>query len=77
MHIEIDDDLVAKVDEIPGTRGRSAFVRSAIEQAVRDAHHRSDLDAAGSIADHGHEWDADPADWVRQQRRSAASRRAG
>jgi Arc/MetJ family transcription regulator len=77
MHIEIDDDLVATVDEIAGTRGRGDFVRSAIEQAVREANHRSDLDAAGSIADHGHEWDADPAGWVRQQRRSAASRRPG
>lgn len=25
--------------------------------------------ASGSIGDHGHEWDDDPAAWVREQRR--------
>jgi Arc/MetJ family transcription regulator len=77
MHIEIDDALIAKVDELAGSRGRSAFVRSAIELAVRQANRWSDLDAAaGSIPDQGHEWDTDPAGWVREQRR-ADSRRAG
>ena len=77
MHIELDDALVARVDELTGPRGRSAFIRSAIEQAVRQATRWSELDAAaGSIADQGHEWDADPAGWVREQRR-ADSRRAG
>ena len=28
----------------------------------------------GSIADTGHEWDDDPAAWVREQRRSEPSR---
>ena len=77
MHIELDDALVAKVDEMAGARGRSAFVRLAIEQAVRQATRWSDLEAAaGSIDDEGHEWDTDPAGWVRTQRR-ADSRRAG
>jgi Arc/MetJ family transcription regulator len=77
MHIELDDDLVARVDRLAGSRGRSAFVRSAIEQALRQADRRSHLKAAaGAIADHGHAWDEDPGDWVRQQRHADA-RRAG
>jgi Arc/MetJ family transcription regulator len=69
MHIELDDDLVAQVDQLAGARGRSAFVRSAIEAAVRQAARWSQLDAAaGSIAGHGHKWNADPAAWVHSQR---------
>ena len=77
MHIELDDDLVAKVDEIAGPRGHSAFVRRAIQEAVRQKVRWADIEAAaGVIADHGHEWDPDPAEWVRAQRHSDI-RRAG
>lgn len=77
MHIELDDDLVAKVDAIAGARGRSAFVRSAVARAVEQTRRDERLRvAAGSIPDTGHDWDGDPASWVRQQRRSDA-RRAG
>ena len=77
MHIEIEDDLIAQVDRIAGARQRSAFVRNAIEAAIREATRWSNLDAAaGSIADEGHDWDTDPSAWVRDQRR-ADSRRAG
>ena len=71
MHIELDDDLVAQVDQLAGARGRSAFVRSAVQVAVRQAARWSQLDgAAAAISDHGHEWDADPAAWVHSQRRT-------
>lgn len=77
MHIELDDRLVAKVDEMAGARGRSAFVRNAIERAVRSETRWEHLQAAaGSISDDGHEWDTDPAEWVRRQRRGD-SRRGG
>lgn len=77
MHIELDDRLVAAVDEITGSRGRSAFVREAIARAVREHQHWEHLDrAAGAIEDGGHDWDADPAAWVRAQRQ-ADPRRAG
>lgn len=77
LHIELDDQLVAQVDDLAGPRGRSGFVRAAVEQAVRQARRWSDLEvAAGSVADGGHEWDEDPATWVREQRR-ADPRRAG
>lgn len=77
MHIELDDRIVAKVDELAGLRGRSAFVRNAIERAIRSEVRWGQLEAAaGSISDEGHEWDSDPADWVREQRRGD-SRRGG
>ena len=77
MHIELDDALVAKVDELTGARGRSAFVRRAIESAVRDRERRTLLEsAAGAVADREHDWDVDPAEWVRSQRRGDG-RRAG
>ncbi len=77
MHIELDDKLVAQVDLLAGPRGRSAFVRRAVEHAVRQDLRWSDIEgAAGVIESHGHEWDDDPAAWVRQQRR-ADPRRAG
>jgi Arc/MetJ family transcription regulator len=77
MHIEIDDDLVRQIDDIAGPRGRSSFVRTATENAVRQQRRWELLkSAAGSISDTGHDWDDDPARWVHEQRR-ADPRRAG
>ena len=75
MHIELEDELVAQIDEIAGHRRRSAFVREAVHAAL-DQHRRWRLigKAAGSIADSGHDWDDDPAAWVRDQRFGDASR---
>ena len=69
MHIELEDTLVAAIDEIAGHRQRSAFVRKAVRAAV-EQHQRWRLigQAAGSIPDAGHDWDDDPAEWVRNQR---------
>lgn len=77
MHIELDDRLVEQMDELAGPRGRSAFVRAAIERAIRQEQRWADLEAAaGAISDEGHDWDADVAGWVREQRH-ADPRRAG
>jgi predicted transcriptional regulator len=35
IRMELDDDLVAKLDELACPRGRDAFVRTALERAVR------------------------------------------
>jgi Arc/MetJ family transcription regulator len=71
MHIELDDALVAQVDLISGPRGRTAFVRQAVAAAVeQERRWRSLESAAGSIPDSGHDWDEDPAAWVREQRRT-------
>lgn len=77
MHIELDDALVARLDKLAGPRGRSAFVRRAIDAAVRQEQRWSDIEsAAGALENQGHAWDDDPAGWVRQQRH-ADGRRAG
>jgi Arc/MetJ family transcription regulator len=77
MHIELDDRLIADVDRLAGPRGRSQFVRDAVARAVEQAQRWENLEAAaGSISDEGHEWDDDPAGWVRAQRRGDP-RRAG
>ena len=75
MHIEMEDDLVAEIDRRAGSRGRSRFVRDAVASAL-EVERRWDelLSARGSIAAEGHEWDADPAAWVHQQRRSDGRR---
>jgi len=62
VHIDLDDALVAEVDEIAGHRQRSAFVREAVRAAIEQRRRwRLIEEAAGSIADTGHAWDADPA----------------
>jgi metal-responsive CopG/Arc/MetJ family transcriptional regulator len=77
MHIELDDSLVRELDALTGPRGRSAFVRLAIERAIEQERRWQALDAAaGALADSGHEWDTDAAAWVRDQRHGDA-RRAG
>ncbi len=77
MHIELDDELVAQVDEMAGPRGRSGFVRAAIERAVDQERRWASLDAAaGAVANERHDWDTDPGAWVRRQRRGGP-RRAG
>ena len=50
MHIELEDDLVKRVDDVAGPRGRSKFVREAIERAL-EWKNRWDLieSAIGSI----------------------------
>jgi metal-responsive CopG/Arc/MetJ family transcriptional regulator len=77
MHIELEDAVARELDALTGPRGRSAFVRRAIERAIeQESRWRSLQAAAGSISDTDHDWDADPGQWVREQRRGD-SRRAG
>lgn len=75
MHIDLDPELIAEVDRISGLRGRSAFVRLAIETAVEQAKRWELLEqAAGALDSSAHDWDNDPAGWVREQRRGDARR---
>jgi Arc/MetJ family transcription regulator len=70
LHISLDDELVQELDRRVGRRQRSAFISSALRRALDDERRRESLEAAfGSIADTGHEWDDNPAEWVRNQRR--------
>ena len=76
LHVHVEDELIAQVDAIAGPGRRSAFIRKAVRAAV-EHQNRWDLikQAAGSIPDRGHEWDEDPADWVRRGRRADPRRR--
>lgn len=77
LHIALDDELVAQLDRRVGRRRRSAFIASLIQRGLDDERRWDEVEAAlGSIADAGHDWDDDPAEWVRAQRRGD-SRRAG
>lgn len=77
MHIELDDDLVREIDAAAGERGRSAWVRAALTRALAaDRRTEAILAVAGAIEGSPHEWDDDPAEWVRAQRRTDP-RRAG
>jgi Arc/MetJ family transcription regulator len=77
LHISIGDDLVAELDRRVGRRRRSAFIAEMIRRALEDERRWDELEsAAGSIPDSGHDWDKDPAAWVRAQR-VADARRVG
>ena len=70
IHIALDDDLVAELDRRAGARRRSAFITALIERGLEDERRWEEIEAAlGSLPDTGHDWDDDPAAWVRQQRR--------
>jgi len=70
VHIDIDKQLVDRIDEAAGERGRSEFVRRAVVAALEDRDRiRLIRSARGAITSGAHEWDDDPARWVRAQRR--------
>jgi hypothetical protein len=75
LHIFLDDDLVLELDRRVGARGRSAFIAAAVREALDDARRWELIESAvGTIPDHGHDWDADPAAWVRTQRQADPKR---
>ncbi len=75
LHIALDDDLVAELDRRAGKRRRSAFIAELIRRGLDDERRWDDIEAAlGSIEDTGHDWDDDPAAWVRAQRAADTAR---
>ena len=70
IHVALEDALVAELDRRAGARRRSAFVAELIKRGLEDERRWDDIESAlGSVPDSGHEWDEDPAMWVRRQRR--------
>jgi len=77
VHIALDDELVAELDRRVGPRRRSPFIAELIRRGLDDERRWDDIEAAlGQLRAGGHEWDDDPAAWVRSQRRGDR-RRAG
>jgi Arc/MetJ family transcription regulator len=77
LHIALDDELVAELDRLAGPRKRSAFISDLIRREIENARRWQDITSAlGQVPDTGHEWDDDPATWVRGQRRGD-TRRSG
>ncbi len=77
VHIALSDDLVAELDRRVGPRRRSAFIAELIRRGIDDERRWDDIEASlGALADSTHEWDDDPAGWVRDQRHHDG-RRAG
>lgn len=69
LHISLADELVVELDRRVGRRQRSAFIAETVRSALEDRRRWEDIEAAlGTIEDDGHEWDRDPAEWVRSQR---------
>jgi len=75
LHISLDDDLVEQLDRHVGRRRRSTFISETLRRALDDERRWEDIEAGlGALSDEGHDWDADPAGWVRAQRRSDQTR---
>jgi metal-responsive CopG/Arc/MetJ family transcriptional regulator len=75
LHISLEDDLVERLDKRVGRRHRSAFIAETLRDALEDERRWEDIEAGlGALAGREHEWDADPAAWVRAQRLSDSSR---
>lgn len=69
VHITLDDALVAELDRRAGRGRRSAMIVEFIRRGLEDERRWDDVEAAlGALDDRGHEWDDDPAAWVRGQR---------
>lgn len=47
------------------------FIAAAVQRALDDERRWQDIeDVVGALADSEHDWDRDPAGWVREQRAS-------
>lgn len=66
LHISLDDELVREIDEHAGPRGRSRFIREAIEHEVAARRRRSALvGLGGSAPEFARHL---PEDWIRRER---------
>jgi predicted transcriptional regulator len=77
LHINLDEELVGELDRRAGRGRRSAMIARIVERALEDERRWDQLEAAlGGIESEDHDWDSDPAGWVRAGRR-ADPRRSG
>lgn len=70
IRVVLDGELVAELDRRAGSRPCGVFAAELIACGLEDERCQENLEAAfGSLPDTGHDWDDDPAAWVRRQRR--------
>jgi metal-responsive CopG/Arc/MetJ family transcriptional regulator len=75
LHISLDDEIVHALDARVGRRQRSAFIVAAVRRALDDQRRWEDIEeVVGALAGSEHDWDVDPAAWVRAQRTADTSR---
>jgi len=75
VHITLAEDDVRRLDARVGARRRSRFIAEAVRRALDDEQRwESLMGSIGSLSEPVHEWVADPAAWVRAQRRADPSR---
>ncbi len=68
LHITLDEELVKAIDEIAGKRGRSAFIRDAVEaEAERQRKMKSFWAAVEMPGDALEPWMT--AEWIAENRR--------
>ncbi len=73
MHINLEDDLVKQIDEIAGSRGRSQFIREAVESRLDvEARLAARRRAFGSIPDFA-PWMT--PEWISKNRKEEGARR--
>jgi hypothetical protein len=71
VHITLDEEDVRRLDARVGARHRSRFIAEAVRRALDDQHRWELIESAlAALPDEGHDWDHDPAEWVRTQRRA-------
>ncbi|MFN2487605.1 MAG: ribbon-helix-helix domain-containing protein [Acidimicrobiia bacterium] len=64
----LDDELVQELDRRAGKGRRSAFLAALIRRGLDHERRWDDIEAGfGVIPESDHEWDAEPAGWVRNQ----------
>ncbi len=69
LHISLSDELVAELDRRVGRRARSSFIAATLRHALDNQRRWDEIESViGSVSEEGHEWDGDPAAWVRTQR---------
>jgi hypothetical protein len=77
LHITLRPELVKELDRRVGRRRRSGFIAQAVAHALDDERRWELIETGiGAVPDGDHDWDRDPASWVREQRR-ADDRRVG
>jgi metal-responsive CopG/Arc/MetJ family transcriptional regulator len=70
LHIDLDDELVERLDRRVSRQCRSSFISQALRRVLDKERRREDIGACfEALSASEHEWDADLVGWVEAQRR--------